>query len=76
MERLFLKHIGVSMKKVSSLVRYQNIWQEIVYGKNFNIQDAVMKYGYTDQSHLINEFKKYHGITPNQAVMFAGNQIK
>ncbi len=76
MERLFLKHIGVSMKKVSSLVRYQNIWQEIVYGKNFNIQDAVMKYGYTDQSHLINEFKKYHGMTPNQAVMFAGNQIK
>jgi AraC-like DNA-binding protein len=75
MERLFLTHIGTSIKKVSKLVRYQHVWQEIIYQKEFNVQDAVVKYGYTDQSHLINEFKKYHSMTPNQARLFARNQL-
>jgi AraC-like DNA-binding protein len=67
MERLFLEHIGISIKKISSLVRYQNVWQDIAYSRVFDIQDLVEKYGYTDQSHLLNEFTKYHGITPKQA---------
>lgn len=71
LERLFLDHIGVSIKKVSSLIRYQNLWQEIVYSYNFNVNDAVEKYRYTDQSHLINEFTKYHSLTPTQAKKLA-----
>lgn len=67
LERLFLDHIGISIKKLSSLVRYQNLWQEVVFSPGFDIQNAVLKYGYTDQSHLLHEFKKYHGITPKQA---------
>lgn len=67
LERLFLTHVGLPVKKVSNLIRYQNVWQDIVYSKKFDIQDVVIKYGFTDQSHLINEFKKYHGITPGQA---------
>lgn len=72
LERLFLEHIGISIKKVSSLVRYQNVWQDVVYSRVFDIQDSVEKYGYTDQSHLLNEFKRFHGVTPNQAkkIMF------
>jgi AraC-like DNA-binding protein len=67
LERLFLEHIGISIKKVSSLVRYQNVWQEVAYSEVFDIQDSVEKYRYADQSHLLKEFKKYHGVTPIQA---------
>jgi AraC-like DNA-binding protein len=67
LERLFLEHIGISIKKASNLVRYQNVWHDIVYSQNFNVHDAIEKYGYTDQSHLLKEFTKYHSITPTQA---------
>lgn len=72
LERLFLEYIGISMKKVSNLVRYQNLWQDIAFSPHYNILDFVDKYSFTDQSHLLNAFKKYHGVTPNQAkkIMF------
>ncbi|MNZ44641.1 HTH-type transcriptional activator RhaR [compost metagenome] len=74
-ERLFLHQIGMSVKKVSSLVRYQHVWQDVAYSREFDIQDAVVKYGYADQSHLINEFKKYHSMTPIQAKKRAFKQL-
>lgn len=67
LERYFLDKVGITIKKVSNLVRYQNLWNDILYSNCVNVQDAVEKYGYTDQSHLINEFRKYHGNTPAQA---------
>ena len=30
LERLFLEHVGVSPKKLSGLIRYQYLWQEIM----------------------------------------------
>jgi AraC-like DNA-binding protein len=74
LERLFLKHIGISAKKVSSLVRYQKVWQDVLCSQNFNVYDAVEKYNYTDQSHLLNEFTKYHSVTPTQAKNLALNR--
>ncbi len=74
LERLFLHQIGLSVKKLSSLVRYQNVWQDVVYAREFDIQDAVTIYGFADQSHLLNEFKKYHSMTPNQAKKLAFHQ--
>lgn len=55
------------MKRTASLVRYQNVWREIVGQKEFRIQDAVYRYGYSDQSHLLNEFRRFHGVWPDQA---------
>lgn len=71
LERLFLEYVGVSPKKLSGLVRYQYLWRDILFDRNFNIQDGVCKYGYTDQSHLLNDFKKYHTLSPADARMFA-----
>jgi len=71
MERLFLEYIGVSPKKFSSLVRYQNLWRDILFSKKFDIQDSVFKYGYSDQSHLLKDFKKYHTLSPADAKKFA-----
>ncbi|MDP4146877.1 MAG: helix-turn-helix domain-containing protein [Bacillota bacterium] len=71
LERLFLEYVGVSPKRLSGLIRYQNLWQDILTNSNINMQDAVLKYGYTDQAHLLNDFKKYHLMTPKQAKIFA-----
>lgn len=70
LERLFIEYVGVSPKKLSGLVRYQYLWQDILFDKSFNIHDGVYKYGYTDQSHLLNDFKKYHSMSLMDARIF------
>lgn len=71
MERLFLQEIGFPIKRVANLVRYQMVWREMVLSPSFDIQDAVYRYGYTDQSHLLKEFRRFHGISPKEAVKLA-----
>ncbi len=71
LERLFKANIGVSPKKLSNMIRYQYLWQEILFSPQFDVQNAVHKYGYHDQAHLLNDFKKYHSLTPNNAIKFA-----
>lgn len=65
-ERKFLENTGVSPKQMIDLIRYQLLWQESLKS-NFNVLDCVEKFGYTDQSHLLKNFKKYHGITLSSA---------
>ncbi len=71
LERLFAENIGVSPKTFTTLVRYQLLWQEICSAGRFNALDLAYKYGYFDQSHLLNDFKKHHGMTPAQAIKFS-----
>lgn len=66
-ERLFLNEIGLPLKRISNLVRYQNVWRDMILSPCFDIQEAVYRYGYTDQAHLLKEFKRFHGITPKEA---------
>lgn len=73
LERLFLEYVGITPKKLSGLVRYQYLWQDILNDRSFNVQDAVYRYKYTDQAHLLNDFKKYHTIAPKEAKAFAYN---
>jgi len=71
LERLFQEHIGTTVKKTTNLVRYQNLWHDIVYHEHFDVQDAVSRYGFCDQSHLINSFGKYHkNMTISEAKKF------
>lgn len=67
LERLFKQEIGISIKRTASLVRYQNVWREVIQQNDFDIQRAVGRYGYADQSHLLNEFKRFHGLLPSMA---------
>lgn len=68
LERMFKNYLGISIKKASNLVRYQNLWRDIAYAKIGTIQDAVDKYHYVDQAHLLNDFKKFHTMTPRDAL--------
>lgn len=69
LERLFGDVMGVSPKTFSSLVRYQLVWQDMLRGED--VLDAVEKYGYADQAHLLNDFKKRHLMYPKEAVNLA-----
>lgn len=71
LERLFLRGTGVSPKTMSSLMRYQLLWRDILSEHGGNMLDLAEKYGYTDQSHLLRDFKRRHLMSPSQAVKYA-----
>ncbi len=75
LERLFSEYMGISPKKFSSLVRYQYLWKDILFDSKFHILDAVQRYGYTDQPHLLREFKKYHTVTIGEAKRIAFRNV-
>lgn len=67
LERLFQENIGVTPKKMASMVRYQNLWNDILYRQNCKISDLVYQYGYTDQAHLLRDFKRFHSMNLTEA---------
>lgn len=71
LERLFLEYVGIPPKSLTSMVRYQYLWNDSVYHQNFSIMDAVYKYGYSDQAHLCRDFKKYHSMSISDARNYA-----
>lgn len=71
LERVFSHHLGVSPKTFASLLRYQLLWQDMLTSACFNVLDAVEKYGYTDQAHLVKDFRKRHMMSPQEAVRYA-----
>lgn len=48
LERIFQENTGISPKQLSSLIRYQYIWNDVLFRPRFRPLDAVEKYGYTD----------------------------
>lgn len=66
LERKFVENTGVSPKQMINLIRYQLLWQNSLR-HDFNIFNCVEKFGFCDQSHLLKEFKKYHGISLSKA---------
>lgn len=71
LERIFGENLGISPKQFSSLVRYQYVWNDVLYCPRFDILDAVYRYGYTDQSHLLRDFKRFHSMNISQARDYA-----
>lgn len=71
LERLFGEYVGVSPKSLAAMVRYQYLWRDFIYNKDFNVLDAIYKYGYSDQAHLCHDFKKYHLMSMAEARKYA-----
>lgn len=66
LQRLFAEQVGVSPKTLARLIRYQCLWRDVM-APRFDVQDAVYRYGFTDQAHLQRAFKQCHTMTPQQA---------
>ena len=75
LERLFHEYVGVTPKKLSNLIRYQFLWRDILFKPDFNVLSAVHKFGYTDQSHLLREFKRYHSMDIHSAKSVAFEDV-
>ncbi len=71
LERRFGAAMGLSPKTFASLMRYQLLWQEMVLSPRFDPLDAVDRFGYTDQAHLLHDFRRRHLMSPREALLFA-----
>ncbi|WP_276496492.1 helix-turn-helix transcriptional regulator [Pontibacter litorisediminis] len=67
LERNFKKHVGLSPKAYSNIIRFQNALTLI---KNScgdrSLLDIAFECGYYDHSHLTNELKRNTGLSPSQ----------
>lgn len=66
LERRFIDGTGVSPKAMIELMRYQMLWQSCLKC-NFSASDSAYRFGYYDDAHMYNDFKKYHGIGLGEA---------
>lgn len=71
LERLLDREAGVSPKALARMVRYQCVWQELLAGAQ--VLDVVARYRFTDQSHLLRDFRRFHTMTPRRALDAARN---
>lgn len=75
LERLFHEYVGITPKKLSNLIRYQFLWRDVLAEPDFDVLSAVHKFGYTDQSHLLREFKRYHSMDIHNARIMAFKDV-
>lgn len=71
LERRFDAMMGVSPKAFASLIRYQLLWQDMALNPRFHALDAVDKFGYADQAHLLGDFRRHHLMSPREALALA-----
>ena len=63
LERRLLELTGAGPKLLAQLIRHQLVYREVLEGR-FRALDAVEKYGYADQSHLLRDFRRFQGVLP------------
>jgi AraC-like DNA-binding protein len=64
LERKFKQAAGHTVKDVSSLMRFEQVRNQLWGNPATNLAALAHELGYTDQSHLSREFKRYSGTTP------------
>jgi AraC-like DNA-binding protein len=64
LERKFKQSSGYTVKDVSGLMRFEQVRNKLWLYPDSNIAGLAHELGYTDQSHLSREFKRYSGTTP------------
>ena len=63
LERCFKSIVGLSPKQFSNLVRFESTLS-ILNNSKYSLEAL----GFFDQSHLIHNFKKFSGVTPNEFI--------
>ena len=63
MRQLFTDYIGHSSKELANMIRMQKTLQCLLDNPDQKLSDIAIKYGFSDQSHMNREFKKYMGVT-------------
>ena len=69
LERLFIKYLGVSVKKFSKIIRFHDIHSILREEGLEDLTQKVLDKGYFDQAHFNRDFKKLTGLTPSSKLM-------
>lgn len=64
LERKFKQSSGHTVKDVAGLMRFEQARNRLWTAPETNLAALAQALGYTDQSHLSREFKRYSGMTP------------
>jgi AraC-like DNA-binding protein len=62
LERMFLTHVGVTPKLYARIRRFRSVLSRVGHSaetSRFTWADIAAEYGYTDQSHLVRDFKAF-----------------
>ena len=62
--RCFREHVGLSPKRFSRVRRLQRMVRSVRDPGSADWAEVAAEYGYTDQAHLIHDFRDLTGITP------------
>ncbi|MGD8777498.1 MAG: helix-turn-helix domain-containing protein [Ignavibacteria bacterium] len=68
LERLFNKFVGVSAKTFTTMNRFQNGLNQLLYSNYSKLSDIAYNNGYFDQMHYIKDFKRFAGNTPKNFI--------
>lgn len=68
--RIFTDHVGVSPKQLQRTQRFHLATNDIIRTNGGNIEDIVIKYGYTDYSHFNKDFHDIAGLSPTEYQTF------
>lgn len=60
----FKKFIGLSPKTYCRIVRFNSLIQQLSETPQLDSYEWIEKYGYSDQSHFIKDFKDFTGMSP------------
>lgn len=61
--QLFAKHVGHSPKELANIIRMQSALQFLWENADVSLGDTAIAFGFSDQSHMNREFRKFLGIT-------------
>jgi AraC-like DNA-binding protein len=64
--RAFRSYIGVPPKTLGRLLRFRRALRELSSQLRVSYGEVVVKCRYSDQAHLIREFKEFSGLTPGE----------
>lgn len=70
-ERLFRQGTGLTPKETAEVIRYQTLWRRCLQAPTLDLMDQVEELGFYDQAHLLNTFRKFHGLPLREAVRVA-----
>ena len=65
-ERLFKKYMGLLPKLYARIVRFQAVMKILMDEGRHNLADVAARFDYTDQAHLVKDFKDFAGGIPSR----------
>lgn len=67
-ERMFNKYVGISANTYSTLNRFHNSLNSLLYNDFSKLSDLAYDNGYFDHMHFIKDFKRFTGNTPKNFI--------